>query len=73
MGFTAGILALARPKVAGILMLISGISGYVGFFALDQSFYDLFFLCGPGGLLLVIGGILLLAGRKKQLSEGMPA
>jgi hypothetical protein len=27
MGFTAGILALARPKVAGILMLISGISG----------------------------------------------
>jgi hypothetical protein len=31
MGFTAGILALARPKVAGILMLISGISGFVGF------------------------------------------
>jgi hypothetical protein len=72
MGFTAGILALARPKVAGILMLISGISGYVGFFALDQSFYDLFFLCGPGGLLLVIGGVLLLAGRKKRPSEVMP-
>jgi hypothetical protein len=65
MGFTAGILALARPKVAGILMLISGISGYVGFFALDQSFYDLFLLCGPGGLLLVIGGILALGLRKE--------
>jgi hypothetical protein len=43
MGFTAGILALARPKVAGILMLLSGISGYVGFFVLGLSFYDLFF------------------------------
>jgi hypothetical protein len=72
MGFTAGILALARPKVAGILMLISGIIGYVGFFALDQSFYDLFLFCGPGGLLLFIGGVLLLAGRKKRPSEVMP-
>jgi peptidoglycan/LPS O-acetylase OafA/YrhL len=71
MGFTAGILALARPKVAGILMLISGISGYVGFFALDQSL-NLFLLYGLGGHLMVIGGILLLAGRKKRPSEVMP-
>jgi hypothetical protein len=74
MGFTAGILALARPKVAGILMLISGISGYVGFFALGlHPHYEEFAICALGGLLLVIGGILLLAGRKKQPSEGMPA
>jgi peptidoglycan/LPS O-acetylase OafA/YrhL len=72
MGFTAGILALARPKVAGILMLISGISGYVGFFALDQPLYTVFQICGLGGLLLVIGGVLLLAGRKKRPSEVMP-
>jgi hypothetical protein len=74
MGFTAGILALARPKVAGILMLISGISGYVGFFALGlHPHYEEFAICALGGLLLVIGGVLLLAGRKKQPSEGMPA
>jgi hypothetical protein len=69
MGFTAGILALARPKVAGILMLISGISGYVGFFALGlHPHYELFtFAIGAlGGLLLVIGGVLLLAGHKKH-------
>ncbi|MCL0063889.1 hypothetical protein M1N83_01590 [Dehalococcoidia bacterium] len=34
MGFTAGILALKRPKAAGTLMLISGVSGGIGYYLL---------------------------------------
>jgi hypothetical protein len=74
MGFTAGILALVRPKVAGILMLISGISGYVGLFVLDLLPYNHLkqVLCVLGGLLLFIGGVVALAWRKEQPGKGVP-
>ncbi len=76
-----GGLALAKPGVAGILMLVSGI-GYFGF-ALFLVFH-VFVLGECGGplapivlltwltasFLLIIGAVLALAARKKHLRPG---
>jgi len=57
MGFLAAPLVLAKPKVAGILMLMSGIIGPAGFFALGfpEEFWHLA-VCAIAGFPLVIAG-----------------
>lgn len=80
MGYIAGLLALAKPKASGILMIVSGISGYLGTFLFlfvlpnrdwhvvwDWHYY-VFLLCVLAGLLLIAGGNL--SYRKKGSSEG---
>ena len=52
----AGSLALAKPKLSGILMIISGIGGMIAI-----SFGYIF-----GGPLLIVGGILALFGSRKE-------
>lgn len=53
-GIVGGALALAKPRAAGILMLISGVGGFI---AISAGY--LF-----GGPLLIVGGILALAAKK---------
>lgn len=59
LGIIGGALALAKPKLAGWLMLISGIGGIIAIFVLYLV---------PGALLLV-GGILALAARKASVEK----
>ena len=57
MGVVGGVIAIPKPKIAGILMLIGGIGGNICVNVLSV-------LCGA---LLIIGGILaLIAARKPQ-------
>ncbi|MBU0478161.1 hypothetical protein KKC91_06305 [bacterium] len=56
LGIVGGSLAIAKPKVAGILMLISGIGGFV---AVSMGYI----IAGP---LLIIGGILGLIAKKED-------
>jgi len=53
-GIIGGALALSKPTVAGILLLISGIGGFIAI--------GLFYLFG--GPLLIIGGIFALVARR---------
>ena len=53
-GIIGGALALAKPTTAGIMMLISGIGGFI---AISAGYL----FAGP---LLIVGGILALVGRK---------
>ncbi|MCL0029687.1 hypothetical protein M1N19_01810 [Dehalococcoidia bacterium] len=75
MGFTAGILALKRPKAAGTLMLISGVSGGIGYYLLrDVPLAWLFggyecWLCALASVLLMLGGAFALTSAKKQPKE----
>lgn len=55
LGIIGGAVAMAKPKAAGILMLISGIGGFI---AISVGYI----VAGP---LLVIGGILAIVGQKE--------
>ena len=55
-GIVGGAIANAKPKIAGILMLISGI---VGFIAISAAYL----IAGP---LLIIGGIMAILESRKQ-------
>jgi len=57
MGVVGGGIARAKPKVAGILMLIAGFGGFSFFY------FSLFWLLP--GILLIIGGVLAILGRKE--------
>jgi len=54
-GIVGGALALAKPKIAGIVMLVMGIGGFI---AVSLGYV----VAGP---LLIIGGILALVGSRK--------
>lgn len=58
LGIVAGAMARAKPTAAGILMLISGIGGFI---AISMGYI----IAGP---LLIIGGIFALIGRKERHS-----
>jgi len=66
MGLPAGVLVLAKPQVAGILMVISAISGVAGFIGLGmlEEHYDLVVLALAGFPLVIAGTI---ACNKKAL------
>lgn len=55
-GISGGILARAKPVFAGILMLVSCMGG----------FFILFIFWTFAGILLLMGGILAIAGRKEK-------
>ena len=59
LGIVGGAIAKAKPTAAGILMLISGIGGFIAIFMG-------YIIAGP---LLVIGGILALLGRKESQNQ----
>ncbi|MCL0065654.1 hypothetical protein M1N79_02045, partial [Dehalococcoidia bacterium] len=77
MGFTAGMLAPKRPKAAGTLMLISGVSGGIGYYLLRDVPWEWLFggyecwLCALASLLLMLGGAFALTSTKKQPKEGV--
>jgi len=54
-GIVGGALALAKPKIAGIMMLLMGIGGFI---AISLGYV----VAGP---LLITGGILALVGSRK--------
>jgi len=58
LGIVGGAMAKAKPTAAGILMLISGIGGFI---AISMGYI----IAGP---LLVIGGVFALIGRKERNS-----
>ena len=53
-GLVGGALALAKPKAAGIMMLVAGIGGFI---AISAGYI-------VGGPLLIVGGILALLAKK---------
>jgi len=55
-GIVGGSLALAKPKIAGIIMLLMGIGGLI---CISLGYV----VAGP---LLIIGGILALVGSRKS-------
>ena len=58
MGIVGGVIAIPKPKIAGILMLIGGIGSII---CIGPALFVL------GGVLLIPGGILaLIAARKPQ-------
>jgi len=59
LGIVGGALASAKPTAAGILMLVSGIGGFV---AISMGYII-------GGPLLILGGIFALIGRREQAKE----
>lgn len=59
-GIIGGALAIGKPTIAGILMLISGIGAF--FFSSGASFLFVGYLFA--GSLLITGGILALVARK---------
>ncbi|HEY3063217.1 MAG TPA: DUF4064 domain-containing protein [Chloroflexota bacterium] len=65
LGIIGGALALAKPRLAGLLLLIAGIGGTI-------SISLAYVVAGP---LLVIGGILALVGgrRKSATRQATPA
>jgi len=71
MGFVAGVFVLARPRVAGALMFISALSGYIGFLGLAEPFGIPPVYCVPGCLLLFLGGAFALVSAKKQPKGGV--
>ena len=61
-GIVGGALALAKPKLAGCLMVIAGVGGFI-------SVSMAYVVAGP---LLIIGGILALVA-KKPTKEASPS
>ena len=55
-GIIGGALAISKPKVAGILMLVSAVGGFI---AISAGY--LF-----GGPLLIVGGIISLVAKQKS-------
>jgi len=56
LGIVGGAIAIAKPKIAGIFMIIAGVGGLIAVFVA-------YIIAAP---LLVIGGILALVASKKQ-------
>lgn len=56
LGIVGGALAIAKPKIAGIFMLVAGVGGFIAVFVG-------YAVAAP---LLIIGGILALVASKKQ-------
>ena len=60
-GITGGGLAISRPTTAGILMLISGVGGFI---ALTTGALTIGYILG-GPLLIAGGALALIVGRKR--------
>jgi len=58
LGTVGGAIAIPKPKIAGVLMLVSGIGGII---AVSAAF-------AFGGVLLIVGGILALIALRKRKS-----
>ncbi|MFW0858722.1 MAG: hypothetical protein AAGB97_00815 [Dehalococcoidia bacterium] len=69
MGFAAGVLVLTRPKVAGALMFISALCGFIGSLILARPFDESPLISLPGCLLLVLAGAFALTSARKQSKE----
>jgi len=54
-GIIGGAMAMAKPKIAGIIMLLSGIAGFI---AISGGYL-------LGGPLLIVGGVLALVASRK--------
>jgi hypothetical protein len=62
-GIVGGALALAKPRLAAVLMLIAGIGGFI---AISLAYV----VSGP---LLIIGALLAFLGRAKRHPEAAPS
>ena len=56
LGIVAGAIAIAKPKIAGILMLVAGIGGII---SISAAF-------APASILLMVAGILALVGSRSK-------
>ena len=56
LGIVGGSISIAKPKIAGILMLISGVGGFI---AISAGWII-------AGILLIIGGILAIVGNRQK-------
>lgn len=60
LGIIGAAITINKPKTGAILMFIAGIGGFLAVFPFGI----------PGGILLLIGGILALIGRKSKEIKG---